>query len=440
MEQCPTETMLIAMMFAQPHNMPEAAAWLENKPDFFQIPNNQHLYEVLMHLRKEGKVIDYISVSLLLSKHIANPMEYLISLDSAVLGMTDIYTPMLMATESYLLRKLHAVTNKATSAMMNKTAHPLEVLDSLTIDVEGINRSMLAKSNKKIDKLMGELLKDLIERKEGRKNLGISSGWGKLDAVLGMLMPSTLNILAARPAMGKTAFTVNWAVQIAKQGKKVAFFSLEMSADELAARILAAETGVSNGNIMKNPRELLDSEVKALFAASDHIKDLPLHIIDAGMVNINVVNAEVDRIKPDVVFIDYLQIMTPQNSVQAGDTNKFFEDLTRDLKITSKRLNIPIVLLSQLNRSLETRTNKRPILSDIRSSGGIEQNADTVTFVHREAYFNPQADRKAAELIVAKNRNGMCGTAEMYFYDHLTKFTDLPIFPPKFKDDDQTPF
>jgi replicative DNA helicase len=253
-------------------------------------------------------------------------------------------------------------------------------------------------------------------------------------------MPSTLNILAARPAMGKTAFTVNWAVQIAKQGKKVAFFSLEMSADELAARILAAETGVSNGNIMKNPRELLDSEVKALFAASDHIKDLPLHIIDAGMVNINVVNAEVDRIKPDVVFIDYLQIMTPQNSVQAGDTNKFFEDLTRDLKITSKRLNIPIVLLSQLNRSLETRTNKRPILSDIRSSGGIEQNADTVTFVHREAYFNPQADRKAAELIVAKNRNGMCGTAEMYFYDHLTKFTDLPIFPPKFKNDDQTPF
>ncbi|NBW16171.1 MAG: hypothetical protein EBR82_50130, partial [Caulobacteraceae bacterium] len=127
----------------------------------------------------------------------------------------------------------------------------------------------------------------------------------------------------------------------------------------------------------------------------------------------NVVNAEVDRIKPDVVFIDYLQIMTPQNSVQAGDTNKFFEDLTRDLKITSKRLNIPIVLLSQLNRSLETRTNKRPILSDIR---------------------------KAAELIVAKNRNGMCGTAEMYFYDHLTKFTDLPIFPPKYKDDDQTPF
>ena len=112
MEQCPTETMLIAMMFAQPNTMPEATAWLENKPDFFQIPNNQHLYEVLMHLRKEGKVIDYISVSLLLSKHIANPMEYLISLDSAVLGMTDIYTPMLMATESYLLRRLHAVTNK----------------------------------------------------------------------------------------------------------------------------------------------------------------------------------------------------------------------------------------------------------------------------------------------------------------------------------------
>lgn len=429
----PTETLLAAFLYARPHALAEAQAWIESKPDFFTIAEHKHLYEVLTHLRKEGAPVDMMSVSFQLGKHIEKPIDYLLSLEEAVIGVTDIYTPLLMATESYLKRRLTAVTNK-TAAAMRDLDHPLQVLDELTLEVERINRSMTTKSTKKLDKLMTDVLADMIERKEGRKKLGIGSGWSSLDAVLGYLMPCTLNIVAARPAMGKTALTVNWAVQVAQQGKKVVFFSLEMSADELTARILAAESGVSNSSIMKSPRELTQEEVNNLMTASDRLRALPLHIIDTGMVTINVVNAELDRIQPDIVFIDYLQIMTPQNASQSSDTNKFFEELTRDLKITAKRMNIPIVLLSQLNRSLESRTNKRPILSDIRSSGGIEQNADTVTFVHREAYYNQQADRRAADLIVAKNRNGMCGTAQLYFYDNLTKFTDQPVQTLNFRD------
>ena len=225
--------------------------------------------------------------------------------------------------------------------------------------------------------------------------------------------------------MGKTAFSLSLAINMAKAGKRVLFLSLEMSDEELVVRMLSRLAEVHNTMILKTPSRLTDQQVDALYKTCDEIGKLPMTVIDDGDMRIGKIKSYIQRTNAEVVFIDYLQIITPSLPVHIANQNQFFEDLTRDLKIIAKAHRLPMVVMSQLSRANESRANKRPMLSDLRSSGGIEQNADTVTFLHRPKYYDKNLDDDSTEIIIAKNRNGMVGECKLKFIDIYTTFQEI---------------
>jgi replicative DNA helicase len=208
----------------------------------------------------------------------------------------------------------------------------------------------------------------------------------------------------------------------------VLFFSLEMSARELICRILSSETGIPNNYILRNPKKL-SAEQKQLLAKQTDVTKLPMNIFDEGKVTMSSIRANCRKAKDtvgcDFIIVDYLQIMSPENEAQRKDTNKFYEEVTRDLKILAKTLDVPVVLLSQLNRATDSRKDNRPNLSDLRGSGGIEQNADTVAFLFRPSYYEggDAPEIEDALILIEKNRNGAVGEVEMKFIARQTKWT-----------------
>lgn len=283
---------------------------------------------------------------------------------------------------------------------------------------------------------------------------GVTSGLTGIDRKLGGFQDSDLIILAGRPSMGKTALATNIAVNAAKtfaesggeQGAIVAFFSLEMSSDQLAARILADKSGVPADHIRRGVLEKQDFQ--NFVSASQALNQLPLLIDDTGALNICSLRSRARRIKRQhglgLLIVDYLQLLSGTGSRQSlnNRTNEVSE-ITRGLKMMAKELGVPVIALSQLSRQLEQRDDKRPLLSDLRDSGSIEQDADVVMFIHREEYYLSRAEpqkgtdnhrrwqesmddsRNIAECIIAKQRHGPIGTVKMHFDSNHTRFTDL---------------
>ena len=300
--------------------------------------------------------------------------------------------------------------------------HPLVVLTQMDKELKSINESISFNQQIDIEKLITKSITDIISRYDALDEIGINSGFQDLEELHGRFMPGTLSVLAARPSMGKTAFALSLAINIAQAKHSVMFFSIEMSAMELCGRMISQVGMVQNSLVLKNVKRLQSDEFTRIFKASDVIKKMDIKLIDDGHMNIQKIKMHIARHKPKFVIIDYLQIISPTNAKEGQDTNKFYEDLTRDLKITAKENNTTILLLSQLNRGVETRTDKRPILADLRSSGGIEQNADSVMFIHRPYYYDKESEIDLAEIIVAKNRNGRVGRCDLKFMDVFTKF------------------
>ena len=296
---------------------------------------------------------------------------------------------------------------------------------------------------------------------------GLSSGFKGLDDLLGGLQESDLLILAGRPAMGKTALATNIAFTVAnnylkakksgnvettpdgqvrvKDGATVGFFSLEMSADQLATRMLAEQSGVSSSNIRKG--EIHEDEYARLVKSAHDLSDAPLFIDHTGAIPIATLSARARRLKRQhglgLIIVDYLQLVRA-SSARGGDGRvQEVSEITQGLKALAKELNVPIIALSQLSRQVEARDDKRPQLSDLRESGSIEQDADIVMFVYREPYYlmreKPNEGTEefmlwqermnlvdgTAEVIIGKNRHGPTGTAKMAFEDRFTRFTDL---------------
>ena len=292
---------------------------------------------------------------------------------------------------------------------------------------------------------------------------GLSSGLRDLDARLGGLTPSDLLILAGRPAMGKTALATNIAFHVATahlrdkadQGQTVAFFSLEMSAEQLASRILAEQADVSSEKIRRG--ELLAEEFEVLIAKSQALERAPLFIDDTPAITVAMLRTRARRLKRtekdlSLIVVDYLQLMRPAAGAKASDNRvQEISQITQGLKAVAKELGVPVLALSQLSRAVESREDKRPLLSDLRESGSIEQDADVVMFVFREQYylekgepvqrvdesdekFHDRHDRwrelcertyGKAEVIIGKHRHGPTGTAELHFEGRTTRFSDL---------------
>jgi replicative DNA helicase len=422
-----SEQYIIGRMMTSRQHLAEAIAFIDNKPDFFTDPAHQRIYESAALMFGKHQVVDLTTLMVQIKKHNAfekSDIDKLMAAEAAGWKTQTILDHLVNHMEGFLTKKLLALTHEINTDLQKPKMNSLQVMDKLQTQIAEIDAMLTANQIPTIGRIAGQVISLMIDKREGRAIAGISTGFDNLNKKLGYLMPGSLNILAARPAMGKTAFAVTLALNIAKAGKRVLFMSLEMSGEELVARSLSQMAEVHNCTILKTPKDLDEAQFNRVLSASDEIVKLPLTIVDDGEVKINKLKSFIQRVQPEIVFVDYLQIMTPSVKEHISNQTQFYEDLTRDLKIIAKQQRLPMVVLSQLNRANEARANKRPMMSDLRSSGGIEQNADTVTFLHRPKYYDNSIDDDTTEVIIAKNRNGLVGTCLFKFIDIYTKFAD----------------
>ena len=257
---------------------------------------------------------------------------------------------------------------------------------------------------------------------------GITTGFSGIDRMTSGLHNSDLLILAARPAMGKSAFAINIATSVAKSGVPVAIFNLEMSKEQVVNRILASEAMVDSNKLRTG--QLDDNDWMKLASTSGILSDTPIYIDDTPGISIMEIRTKCRKLKMEkdigLVVIDYLQLITASGKKNSSREQEISE-ISRSLKILAKELNIPVIALSQLSRSAEKRQDdKRPMLSDLRESGAIEQDADIVMFIYREDYYNPEIPEKnVAEIIFAKHRGGSTGTVKLKWLGNYTKFLDI---------------
>lgn len=261
---------------------------------------------------------------------------------------------------------------------------------------------------------------------------GIATGFPSLDALTSGFQKGDFIIVAARPSMGKTAFVLNMAknMSISSAHKHVAFFSLEMSREQLVQRLLCS-TALIDSAKLRTGRISTQKEWDQLANAASVLMDAPLYIDDTPGVSVSEIRSKCRRLKAeqglDIIMIDYLQLMQAKNTLRNGDNRQQeISEISRSLKALARELDVPVVALSQLSRSVESRTVKKPMLSDLRESGSLEQDADIVMFLYREDYYDQETERKnITEVIIAKHRNGPIGTIELFFQKEFTKFRDL---------------
>ena len=274
---------------------------------------------------------------------------------------------------------------------------------------------------------------DAASRARGRVT-GLETGFMDLDYKTSGLQPSDLILIAARPSMGKTAFVLNLAQQMAfKKDVPVAIFSLEMSKEQLVNRMLSLESHVDAQKIRTG--RLNDEEWMNLVEGSANIANSKLFIDDTPGITLSAMRSKCRKLKMEhdiqIVIIDYLQLMSG-NSGNNASRQQEISDISRGLKALARELNVPVIALSQLSRAVEQRPDHRPMLSDLRESGAIEQDADVVMFLYREGYYNrdlSEAEQRVAEVIIAKQRNGPIGTVNLLWIPELTKFTDMDREP-----------
>ncbi len=271
---------------------------------------------------------------------------------------------------------------------------------------------------------------DQIERRYETQGqiTGISTGFRDLDEATSGLQQSDLILVAARPAMGKTAFTLNIAAHVAQHGLSVAFFSLEMSKEQLAQRMLCSEGRIDSQRLRTG--QLQDDDWPALIESADKLSRASIFIDDTPGITIQDLRSKARRLKAqkslDLIIIDYLQLMQGRGTRSGENRQNEISEISRSLKALARELNVPLIALSQLSRGVESRQIKKPMLSDLRESGSLEQDADIVMFLYREDYYSEDTENKnITEVIIAKHRNGPVGTVKLYFHKELTRFADI---------------
>ena len=257
---------------------------------------------------------------------------------------------------------------------------------------------------------------------------GLATGFRDLDKLTSGLQPSDLILVAARPSMGKTAFTLNIATYAGIRGARVAFFSLEMSKEQLVQRMLCAEGGIDSQKLRTG--QLGDEEWNRLVMTSDKLNKAPIFIDDTAGITVMELRSKARRLQAerglDLIVIDYLQLMQGRGGKGSESRQQEISEISRSLKALARELSVPVVALSQLSRSVESRQIKRPMLSDLRESGSLEQDADIVMFLYREDYYDQDTENKnITEVIIAKHRNGPVDSVSLFFQKEFTKFRDL---------------
>ncbi|MEP6260806.1 MAG: replicative DNA helicase [Gillisia sp.] len=418
-------------------------------PDVFYKIAHQYIFEAIFKLFENTEAIDLLTVSNQLRKEgrldKVGGEYYLIQLTQKVSSSAHIEFHARIILQKFIQRSLIKISNEIIEASYDEGTDVFDLLDTAESKLYEVTQGNIKRSTETAHSLVIQA-KNRIQEISNKDGLsGVPSGFDKLDKLTSGWQPSDLVIIAARPGMGKTALTLSMARNIAVGNNiPVAFFSLEMSAVQLITRLISSETGLSSeklrtGNLETHEWEQLNVKVKDLEKA-------PLFIDDTPSLSIFDLRAKARRLSSQygikLIVVDYLQLMTAGSSVKGGNREQEISTISRNLKALAKELNIPVIALSQLSRAVETRGgSKRPLLSDLRESGAIEQDADIVSFIYRPEYYkidewddeerSPTAGQ--GEFIVAKHRNGGLENIRLKFVGHLGKFDNLDDFDSPFE-------
>ncbi len=426
----PAEQSLLGAILIDPASITQVADLL-NSEDFY-LEEHKQIYLAMQELFMANSEIDVVTlIDMLVTKGIYNKSggeDYIRTLTDAVPDALNIRDYARIVKEKSVLRQLISACSEISEVAYSEQESVVDIIDHAENLIFNIAQGRDTKGFRHIKDVLGDVyahLHDLNTNKEATQ--GTQTGFSALDRVLAGLGKSDLVLVGARPGMGKTSFALNIATNVAKQTKKtVCIFSLEMSADQLVNRVLSSEALVNSYSLRTG--ELSPTDWENLARAAGELAGCDILIDDTSGMTVTAMKAKLRRVKNlGMVIIDYLGLMSgdkhTDNRVQE------VSEISRSLKIMAKELMVPIVCCAQLSRGPESRTDKKPMLSDLRDSGAIEQDADTVIFLYRSEYYKTDdvagQDTSIAEVIIAKNRHGSTGTVNMGWNGQFTKFVTI---------------
>ncbi|MCF8360262.1 MAG: replicative DNA helicase [Prolixibacteraceae bacterium] len=413
--------------------------------DCFYKEEHREIFSVIKDLSLEDKPVDLLIVTQELKNRgllekVGGPL-YITRLTSQVASAAHLEFHARIIAQKYIQRELILSCSEIQANAYDDTKDVDELINEAESSIFKISEGNIKKETQPIKPILKEAVQ-LIEEAKNRKDglSGIPSGFSKIDRITSGWQKTDLIIVAARPAMGKTAFVLSMMRNMAVDYKKpVAMFSLEMSSIQLVNRIIASESELGSDKIKKG--EIYGDDMQKLNNAIAVLDEAPIFIDDTPALSIFELRAKCRRLKMQhdigIVLVDYLQLMTAGTD-NRGSREQEVSSISRSLKAIAKELDVPIIALSQLNRSVESREGRRPQLSDLRESGAIEQDADMVIFIHRPEYYGITEDennnslRNVAEIIISKHRNGAVGDVRLSFRKELAKFVDMDEYPTDF--------
>ena len=390
----------------------------------FYVEANRRIFKAIKSLYTKGLDVDLVAVHSELNGAIDDfgGVSYLAGLDDGSSYGTHILTYLARVKQVYGYRQMLIATQKLAVSAQSQTVGDADVIgamDALTVALSGINGTVYTPQHVKHTDSWDDMLGGVSGTVQRQTT---PSGFKALDEIIGGFDAGTFTVIGARPSMGKTSFALGIAKAAAKSGKKLLFFSLETPQKALNQRLLADATNISANRIKHG--QLTPSEAVRVAVASAELMNLPIIVIDDARVTVADIARAVALHQPDIVIIDYLQLLT--GAEKSGNREQEIAGISRGIKYLRMQSNAAFVVLSQLSRAVETRPNHRPMLSDLRESGAIEQDANIVMFLYRDEHYNPESEHQGiAEVIVAKNRDGEIGTAKLSWDASRTRFSDL---------------
>lgn len=400
------------------------------RPEDFYLKQNREIFETIYTMFNFSETIDPVTVldkMRELGYYHDNSRDYILQLMQITPTAANAVRYAGIVRDKAMLRGLADAASDISESVYSQKGAPEDILEDAEKKIYALRKGERGDSLEHISTTLMNVFERLNELSQSDSAIpGLSTGMRDLDFKINGLNRSDLLLLAARPAMGKTAFALNLCLNVAKKYKKtVAMFSLEMSREQLAMRLLSIESFVDGQKMATG--KLSEDEWSKLCMASSALSQTDIRVDDNPSITVAEMNAKCRRLDNlGLVIIDYLQLMQGSGYGKGGDNRvNVVSDISRSLKIMAKELNVPVVCLSQLSRGPEGRTDKRPMLSDLRESGAIEQDADEVLFLYRDEYYNENTEDKGiAECIVAKNRHGEVGTVKLQWIPQYQTFSD----------------
>jgi len=424
------EQAVLGAIFLDPEVFSTAAERL-HASDFYRA-NHEAIFEAMFHLAENGEPIDIVTVTTYLQNvnklDVAGGVPYITDLASSVPTAANIDYYSKIVEEKALLRRLIQTATDIVTQSFNREDNVEELLDEA-------ERNILEVANKKNTTMFKSIKDVLIDVYENIEQLhqaqgevtGVPTGYRDLDRITSGFQKNDLIIIAARPSMGKTAFALNIAQNVAiNSDHNVAIFSLEMGAEQLVQRMLCAEGNIDSQRLRTGNLE--QEDWGKLTMAMGSLSHAGIFIDDSPSVRVADIRAKCRRLAQEhglgMIIIDYLQLIQGSENAKENRQQEVSE-ISRSLKSLARELEVPLIALSQLSRSVESRQDKRPMMSDLRESGSIEQDADIVGFLYRDDYYNQEVEEQNIEIIISKQRNGPTGTVELAFVKEYNKFVDL---------------